>query len=279
MEKGGRTLLKEGVGKEARFKNSPPGKKNHGKKEKKPKNDDKADEQAGHATKISSNNHQADSGQHKHHGNEAEAEAADDFFSPSVAEELGGALHGGDGREVLEGQDGNHKVTSQRPDYSDDAHDQTAEQAHALFERAQYDADRGGDERPLQNSAFARPSELEAVAEGPCAAHQAAVGDADEIDVEEHDHKIVHNVQSEHAEHKHRRLVRMEVLAGSQSRGPGRHHQERAARGDNGRDDKAGNGREHRKQHQLFVGTKNGKALLNELPTTRELTHRTLPRK
>jgi hypothetical protein len=29
----------------------------------------------------------------------------------------------------------------------------------------------------------------------------------------------------------------------------------------------------------LFVGTKNGEALLDELPATRELTHRTLPRK
>src|SRR5438552_14393434 len=199
-----------------RVKNSSHGRHKHGEQKEITEHDDQADEQAGHATKISSNNHQADSGQHKHHGNEAEAEAADDFFSPSVAEELGGALHSGDGSEVLEGQHGNHEVTSQRPDYSDDAHNQAAEQAHALFERAQDDADRGSDERPLQNRAFARPSQLEAVAESPCAAHQAAIGDADESDVEEHDHEIVQHVQSEHAEPEHRRLVLMELFAGSQ---------------------------------------------------------------
>src|SRR5713226_9932134 len=70
----------------------------------------------------------------------------------------------------------------------------------------------------------------------------------------------------------------MELFAGSQGRGPCGQQQERAAGGDDGRDDKACNGREHRKEHQLFVGTKNGEALLDELPTTRKLTHRTLPR-
>src|SRR2546426_7877489 len=40
---------------------------------------------------------QTDAGQHENHRNEAEAEAADDFFSPGVAEELGGALHRFDG--------------------------------------------------------------------------------------------------------------------------------------------------------------------------------------
>src|SRR5213080_2764997 len=176
----------------------------------------RADEQALDSAKKHGSEPQTYAGQHENHRNEAEAEAADDFFSPGVAEELGGALHRGDGSEVLEGQHGNHEVTSQSPDYSDDAHDQTDEQAHALFERAQDDADRGSDERPLQNCALARPSEFEAVAESPRAAHQAAIGDADERDVEEHDHEIVHHVQSEHAEHKHRRLVRMELFAGSQ---------------------------------------------------------------
>src|SRR2546429_9920413 len=133
MRGGWRHRLEGGVGIERGVENSSPGKHKHEGGEEKTEHDDQADEQAGHATKISSNNHQADSGQHKHHGNEAEAEAADDFFSPSVAEELGGALHGGDGSEVLEGQDGNDKETSQRADYSDDAHDQTAEQAHPLF--------------------------------------------------------------------------------------------------------------------------------------------------
>src|SRR5712664_1352417 len=70
----------------------------------------------------------------------------------------------------------------------------------------------------------------------------------------------------------------MKLFAGCQGRGPRGQHNERAAGGGQGGDDKARNGLEHRKQHQLFVGTKNGEALLDELPTPRELTHRALLR-
>src|SRR5205807_9689711 len=69
----------------------------------------------------------------------------------------------------------------------------------------------------------------------------------------------------------------MKLFAGSQGRGPCRQQEERTASGNDGRDNKTRNRREHRKQHQLFVGTKNGEALLDELPTARKLTHRTLP--
>src|ERR1700719_1797212 len=238
----------------------------------------RADEEALDAAQKHGSEPQTDAGQHEDQGNEAEAEAADDFFSPGVAEEFGGALHGVYGGKVLEGQHGDHEVAGQRPDDANDAHDQAADQAQALFQSAQDDADGGGDERPLKNGALALPSQFDAVAERPRAAHQAAIGDADEGNVEEHDHEVIHHVQGEHAEQEHRRLIRIEPFAGSYGRGPRRQQQERAASSNHGRDNKTRNSREHRKQHQLFVGTKNGEALHDELPTTRELTHHTLPR-
>src|SRR6266852_4362055 len=238
---------------------------------------DRADEQARDAAQKHGSEPQTDAGQHENQGDHAEAEATDDFFSPGVAEELGGALHGLDGREVFESKQGDHEVAGQRPGDADDPHDNPADQAHALFHSAQDDADGGGNEGPLKYRALALPGQLDAVAERPRAAHQAAIGDADEGDVEEHDHEIVHNVQGEHAEQEHRRLVRIEAFAGSYGRGPHRQQEERAASGNHGRDNKARNSREHWKQHQLFVGTKNGEALHDELPTTRELTHHTLP--
>src|SRR5438094_8959419 len=136
MREGWRHLLEAGVAIERRVENSSHGRHKHREQEEINEHDDQADEQAGDATKISSNNHQADSGQHEHHRNEAEAEAADDFFSPRVAEELGGALHRGDGSEVLEGQHGNDEITSKRPDYSDDANNHAAEPAPARFHTA-----------------------------------------------------------------------------------------------------------------------------------------------
>src|SRR6266513_98836 len=235
----------------------------------------RANEQALDATQKHGRKPQTDAGQHENHRNEAEAEAADDFFSPGVAEELGGALHRFDGGQVFESQHRDHEVAGQRPDDANDAHDQTADQTQALFQSAQDDAHGGGDERPLKNGALALPGQFDAVAERPRAAHQAAIGDADQGDVEKYDHEIIHNVQSEHAEQEHRRLVRMEAFAGSYGRGPRRQQQERATSGNHGRDNKTRNSREHRKQHQLFVGTKNGEALHDELPTPRELTHDT----
>src|SRR6266850_5935684 len=77
-----------------------------------------------------------------------------------------------DRRKVLEGQHGDDEVAGQRPDHTNDAHDDAADEAHALFERAQDDADGGGHQRPLKNGALARPGQLEAVAERPGAAHQ-----------------------------------------------------------------------------------------------------------
>src|SRR3989440_13077350 len=164
----------------------------------------RADEQALDATQKHGSKPQTDAGQHENHRNETEAEAADDFFSPGVAEELGGALHRFDGGKVFERQHRDHEVAGQRPDDANDAHDQAADQAQALFQSAQDDADGGGHERPLKNGALAVPGQLDAVAERPRAAHQAAIGDADEGDVEEHDHEIIHHVQSEHAEQEHR---------------------------------------------------------------------------
>src|SRR3977135_2618296 len=75
---------------------------------------------------------QPNAGQHENHGNEAEAEAADYLFSPSVAEELGRALHGINGSKVFKGQHRDHEVAGQRPDDADDLHDDAAGQAHAL---------------------------------------------------------------------------------------------------------------------------------------------------
>jgi len=106
---------------------------------------------------------------------------------------------------------------------------------------------------------------------------QSAIGDADESDVEEHDHKIVHNVQKEHPGQEQRRLVWMELFAGSQGRGCGRA--------------KAGTRRQMAimavtmKQETVestgnsIIACRNEewRALLDELPATRELTHRTLP--
>src|SRR5207245_8821293 len=99
----------------------------------------------------------------------------------------------GNGSKVLESQHRNHEVTSQRPDDANEAHDQTSDQAHALFESAQNDANGGGDERPLKDGAFARPGQLEAVAESPRPAHQAAIDDTDEAHVKEyHDERVQH---------------------------------------------------------------------------------------
>src|SRR5712664_434092 len=278
MGEGRRHLLEAGVTIERCVEHAPyRGHKNR-EQEEINKHQNQADEQPVDPGQKRGGDHQADPGQHENDRNEAEAEAADDLFSPSIAEELGGALYGLDGREVFEGQHRNDEVARQGPDDANDSHDQTADQAQAFFQSAQDDADGGGDECPLKNGALALPGQLDAVAERPRAAHQAAIGDADEGDVEEHDHEIVHNVQGEHAEQEHRRLVRIEPFAGSEGRGPGRQHQERAASGNNGRDYKTRNSRENRKQHQLLVGTKNGEALLDELPTTREFTHHTLPR-
>src|SRR5207245_6121582 len=140
-----------------------------------------------------------------------EAETANDFFSPSVVEELGGALHGGDGSEVFEGQHWDHEVAGQRPGDTDNSHDEAADHAHALFKGAQNDADSGGDKRPLKNGALARPCQLKAIAKRPSATHQAAIGHADESHVEEHDDEIVDRVQHKHTGQKQRRLVRLEL--------------------------------------------------------------------
>src|SRR5713101_7881295 len=278
MREGRRHLLEAGVAIERRVEDaSHRGHENREQEEIK-NHQKQADEQAAETAYKRGGDQQADTGQHENHGNKAKAEAANDLFSPSVAEELGGALHGVDGGKVFEGQHRDHEIAGQRPGETDNPDDNAPDKAQALFQSAQDDADGRSDERPLQNGALARPGQFEAVTEGPRAAHQAAIGDANEGDVEEHDHEIIHDVYSEQADQKHRRLVRIEAFAGSNGRGPCRQHQERAASGNDGRDNKTRNSREHREQHQLFVGTKNGEALLDELPTTRKLTHRTLPR-
>src|SRR5207249_11461900 len=113
MREGWRHLLEAGVAIERRVENSSHGRHKHREQEEINEHDDQADEQAGDATKISSNNYQADSGQHEHHRNEAEAEAAGDFVSPGIAEELGGALHSSGGGGGLEVRRWNNEVTSQ----------------------------------------------------------------------------------------------------------------------------------------------------------------------
>ncbi len=71
-------------------------------------------------------------------------------------------------------------------------------------------------------------------------------------------------------------MVRLKPFATGGCRGNRRHHQQRPARGDNRRNNQATDRRKDGKQHELLVGAQNNKALLDQLPSPRKLTHRTL---
>ena len=79
-------------------------------------------------------------------------------FSPQVSRKsLKERLNGRDGSQVFKRQHRHNEVAGQRPGNANDAHHQSADQAHALLESAQNHAYCSGHKRPLRNRAFARP--------------------------------------------------------------------------------------------------------------------------
>src|SRR5260370_33258462 len=126
MGKGRRRLLETGIAIKRSVEDSSYRGHENRKQEEIKRHHNQTEEQSGVASESAGDDHQADAGQHEHQRNKAEAEAANDFFSPSVTEEFRGAFYGIDRGKVFEGQYRNHEVAGQRPGDADNPHDNAA---------------------------------------------------------------------------------------------------------------------------------------------------------
>jgi hypothetical protein len=197
---------------------------------------------------------------------EADAAVADQAFAPGALEQGRAFLHRLDRTYVLRDQHRHGEEGGERPRHADEAGDDPADDASALFDAAQEHADGRGDRRVAEDGHPLAGGDAQAGADRRIAAIEAHHRRADQRGGEEEHHEVLHQVEREAEDVEPGRqavaaiclLEHAEAEQRQQECRRDQHHREH------------GQKREHQ---QFLVGTQDRQAGLGQRPTARELAH------